>query len=237
MRTAPGSAMISSTIPRRSRSARKIATLGRARDILLGRLAPQNRRASFGRDDRVAGVLLDQHDVGDAERERAAGSAFAYHARNRRHVETRHQLEVVRDRLGLSALFGAHARLRALRIDKCDEREPETIGELVNPRRFAIALGMRLAKVALDAIGGRAPALLADNRYRNFAPKVREARDDRAVIGKAAVAMNLEEILEQPLNVVERLRPSGCRARRTRSIAVRVCTTGAAGVARPLVCL
>ena len=39
--------------------------------------------------------------------------------------------------------------------------------------------------------------------------KVGEAGDDRAVVGKAPVAVNLDKVAHQQLDVVERLRPIG----------------------------
>ena len=51
-------------------------------------------------------------------------------------------------------------------------------------------------------------ALMTDDRDR-AAPEVTEARDDRAVVGEAAIAVNLEKVAHQMLDVVQRLRPRG----------------------------
>ena len=51
---------------------------------------------------------------------------------------------------------------------------------------------------------------------------VGEAADDRVVVGEAAVAVQLVEAGEQPLDVVERVRPVGCRATSTRCHGVSV---------------
>ena len=39
----------------------------------------------------------------------------------------------------------------------------ETVGEIVEARGLAIALGIGTPKVALDALGGRTAALMADD--------------------------------------------------------------------------
>src|SRR5579862_5731867 len=177
----------------------------RCRNVLLAACAPQNRGASFGRDHGVARILLHQHDVRHAERERTARAALANHARDDWHGEPRHQLEVVRDRLGLPALLGADARLGALRVDKRDNRQAESLRQFVDARRLAIALGMRLAEVALDSFGGRAASLMPDYCDRAMA-KIREARHYRAVVGEVPVTMYLDKITHQQVDVIERLR-------------------------------
>ena len=53
----------------------------------LGLVAPENGRAALGRDDRVVGVLEDEHAVGDADAERAAAAAFAQHHGDDGHAE------------------------------------------------------------------------------------------------------------------------------------------------------
>ena len=58
----------------------------------------------------------------DAERERAARAALADHGADDRHRQARHDLEVLRDRLGLAALLGVDARVGALRVDEADDR-------------------------------------------------------------------------------------------------------------------
>ena len=49
---------------------------------------------------------------------------------------------------------------------------------------------------------------MPDDRNRAM-PEIGEAGDDRAVIGEAAVAVDLEKVAHQQVDVVERLRPIG----------------------------
>ena len=61
----------------------------------------------------------------------------------------------------------------------------------------------KLRRVALLDV---AALLVADERDR--APvEAAEAGDDRRVVGAAAVAVELDPVVEQPLDVVERVRP------------------------------
>ena len=71
-----------------------------------------------------------QDPIGDAERERATRAALADHDRDHRALEARHHLQRLRDRLGLAALLGAEAGIRARRVDEADDRPAE-------PRRHA----------------------------------------------------------------------------------------------------
>ena len=43
----------------------------------VGAVFPENRGATFGRDDGVIGVFQNEHAVADADAERAARAAFA----------------------------------------------------------------------------------------------------------------------------------------------------------------
>ena len=82
---------------------------------VAGSVRPSKNPGSFNR-------------VRDAERQRAARAAFADHACDDRHRRARHQFQVMRDRLDLPALFGADARLCALRVDQRDNRQAEALG-------------------------------------------------------------------------------------------------------------
>ena len=128
---------------------------------LLGGL-PQDRRAAFGRDDRVSRVLQHQRDVADGDRQRAAGTAFADDRDDDRRAQAGHFVEVAADRFRLAALLGADARIRAGRIDEGEQRQTELLGQLHQPQRLAIALGPRHAEVAVDLLLGVAALLMAD---------------------------------------------------------------------------
>src|SRR5438093_669593 len=114
----------------------------------LGGVAPQDRGASFGRDHRVDRVLEHQHPVAHPDRQGAAAAALARHHREDRHPQRRHLLEIARDRLGLAALFGAEPGIGAGRVDERDDGLTELLGQMHEPERLAIALGMRHPEVA-----------------------------------------------------------------------------------------
>jgi hypothetical protein len=81
-------------------------------------------------------------------------------------------------------------------------------GQLHQPQRFAVALGFRLAEIAADLLLRAAPLLVPDHQHRH-AVEGAEAADDGRVIPEAAVAMQLDEVLEQALDVVERVGACG----------------------------
>src|SRR6185437_16301370 len=109
----------------------------------LAGVLPQDRGAALGRDDRVDGVLLHEHAVGDTDRERTAGGALADHAGDHRHRDAHERQLRPGDRARLAALLGADARRRARRVDQGDDREPEPPGQAEDPHRLAVSLGAR----------------------------------------------------------------------------------------------
>ena len=119
--------------------------------------------------------------------------------------QSRHLAQIVGDGLGLPALFRMDAGVGAVGIDQGEDRAAEFFRKLHHPDRFAIALRMRRAEVAVDALLHVA-ALLGGDDQHFFAVKPRHAADDGGVVAKAAIAVNFAEIGEDALDVVERLR-------------------------------
>ena len=96
--------------------------------------------------------------------------------------------------------------IRRRRVDEADDRPAELLRQLHRPQRLAIAVGPRVAEVAVDLLLGVAALLVADDQHR-LALVERGAGDDGVVVGEAAVAVQLDEVGEQALDVVERGRP------------------------------
>ena len=117
-----------------------------------------------------------------------------------------HDLEVVGDRLGLAALLGPDAGIGAGRVDEADHREAELLGQLHDPEGLAVPLGVHLAEVALDPLAGRPALLMADDGHGRALVEG-EAGHDRRVVGEAAVAVDLQEILGQGLDIVQGIGP------------------------------
>jgi hypothetical protein len=65
---------------------------------------------------------------------------------------------------------------------------------------------MGFAEIAPDSLLGRTAALMADDCDR-AASEVAQAGDDRAVVGEAAIAVKLEKVAQEMLDVVQGLRP------------------------------
>ena len=103
-------------------------------------------------------------------------------------------------------LLGCDAGIRARRVDECHEREAVTIGELHRAHRLAISLGVGHPEVAARALLQVAPLLVTDQHDR-AAVELADSGHDRVVVHPAAVAVELEEVLQDPLDVVERVRP------------------------------
>ena len=150
--------------------------------------------------------MLEHEDgVADADAERAAGAAFADDGRDDRRPEGRHLEEVPRDGLGDAALLALEARVRARRVDEREDGFPELLRELHDAERLAVTLGAGHAEVAPDLFL-RVAALLVAHDRDGPTPEHPEARDDGRVVRERAVALPLDEVVDEDADVVERER-------------------------------
>ena len=120
-------------------------------------------------------------------------------------AEAQHQRLRPRDRAALSVLLRGDARIRAGRVDERHEREPVALGELHRAHRLPVALRVRHPEVPVAPLGDVAALLVADERDRAAVERA-EPGDDRVIVHPAAVAVELEPVVEDPLDVVERVR-------------------------------
>src|SRR5205814_638795 len=79
------------------------------------------------------------------------------------------------------------------------------LGELHDAHRLPVALRVRHPEAALGPLLDVPALLLADERDRP-AVELPEPGDHRAVVVGAAVTVQLEPVLEQPFDIVERVR-------------------------------
>ena len=84
----------------------------------------------------------------------------------------------------------------------------ELLGELHQPERLAVALGVRHAEVALQVLLGVAALLVADHHHR-LAVEPRPAADDGGVVAVEPVAVQLDEVGEDGAEVVEGVADAG----------------------------
>ena len=110
-----------------------------------------------------------------------------------------HGHQVLGDDRGLASLFGGDSRIGPGRVDERDDRQAELARELHLLQRLAIAFGMGAAEVAGLALGQVFPLLMADEHDLEIV-EVGEARDDRLVVAEGAVAVQLEELLEDQID-------------------------------------
>ena len=122
--------------------------------------------------------------------------------------EPRHLPQVARNGLRLPALLGVDARIGARRIQERDDRPPELGRQLHHPDRLAVTLRLGHSEIAEQFLLGVPPLLLADHHY-GPAFEERETGHDGGIVAEAPVAVDFVEIRENPLDVVERMRPLG----------------------------
>ena len=161
-----------------------------------GAVLPQNRRATFRADDRIIGVFQNQHAVGHADAQRAAGTAFADDGGDDGHFEQRHFAQIDGDGLGDVAFLRADAGIRAGRVNQRDDGQAEFVRQPHQAQRLAVAFGMRGAEIAQDVFLGVAALLRADDHDAVFA-QPGKAADHGAVLGKQPVAVQFLKIGER----------------------------------------
>src|SRR5688572_29131 len=172
--------------------------------LRLGGVAPKNRGAALRRDHGVDGVLLHEHAVGDGDRDGAAGAPLADDDSDRRDLEPQHARLRPGDRSPLAVLLRRDAGVCARRVDERDERKPVSLCELHRPHRLPIPLRVGHAEVPEAALRD-VPSLLVPDECDRATPERAEARDDRVVVHAAAIAVQLEPVVEDALDVVERV--------------------------------
>ena len=100
------------------------------------------------------------------------------------------------------------AGIGARRVDQGDDRGAELGGELHQPERLAVALGVGHAEVALEVLLGVAALLVADDHH-GHAGQPGPAADHRGIVEVEAVAVQLDEVGEDGAEVVQRVGAAG----------------------------
>ena len=168
---------------------------------------PENARAALRGNDGIHGVLQNPHAVRNRQCKRAAAAAFTDQNRDDRRFQPDHFHKVFGNGLSLPALLCADAAERAGGIHKANHRAMEFLCLLHQAQRLSVALRVRRTEVAVDLILCVCALFDGDDRHRAAAER-RDAADDRGVIRKTAVAVQLNEIRENILNEAEAARAS-----------------------------
>ena len=168
---------------------------------LLRRVAPQDRRAAFGRNHAVDGEFLHQHAIADRDSQCAAAAALPCDQDDDWRVEQHHLAQVYGDGFGHAALLRLHAGERRGRVDEHEDRSREFLGEPHGAKRLAVALRPRVSEVAEDFVL-RVAALHVAYEQHGVALVLGETGHDRVVVGKAAIAVDLDKVGEQQLDEI-----------------------------------
>ena len=107
--------------------------------------------------------------------------------------EPGHFQEVSCDRFSLAPFLSADARVGAGRINQCDDREAELLGQLHAAEGFAVSLRVRQAKIAADLFLGIAAFMVADE-HDLMSAHPRQPATYGGIVAEAAVAMHFAEI-------------------------------------------
>src|SRR5262249_3903564 len=83
---------------------------------------------------------------------------------------------------------------------------PEPAGQAEHPHRLAVALRARHAEIAVRALLQVAALLVADERDR-LAPERADPGHDGGVVALGPVAVELDEVVADPVEIVQRVGP------------------------------
>ena len=206
-----GSATMASTTPR-SRQARAVGRSAAAARLAWPASFQRIAAQPSGRDHAVDGVLLHQHAVGDADRQRAAGCALADHARHDRHRAGSSAAAASGRSCRLAARLGADARVARPGVSmNVTDRVAEPVRQLDRADRLAVALGAAPCRsCGTSARSGRGPS--GARRTPPSRPwNEPDAGDDRRVVA------------------ARRGRRGARRSRRRSARGSRACTAGPGG--------
>src|SRR6476619_229588 len=166
-------------------------------------VSPQNRGACIQTNHGVVVVLENQNAICDPDAERASRATLTDHCGNDGDAQLHHLTKVHSDRLRNVALLRSDTWKSARRIDEGNYRHAEFFAETHQAQRLAIALRMRAPEVAHHILLGIAPLLVSDNDA-TLAAEHRHSAWHCAIVGKAAVAVQLNPVRKTALNVIER---------------------------------
>ena len=138
--------------------------------------------------------------------ERTAGTAFADHDAHNRRANLAHRLQILGDNRRLTAFLGRDPRIRTGRVDERDDRQTILGRQCHLLQCLAITLRMGTPEVARLALGEVLPLLVADKHHLEVV-EMGQPRDDRRIIAKRPVAMQLEKLLEDQIEIIASLRP------------------------------
>jgi hypothetical protein len=174
--------------------------------LRLSGIAPEDRGATLRRNHRIDRVLLHEHAVCNGDRDRATRSSLTDDAGDARHAQAQHRELRAGDPTSLAVLLRDDTRIGARRVHERDDRESVAIGDLHRPHRLPVSLRIRHPEVAVRPLTDVAALLVADERDRP-ALEAAEARDERRIVAERAVAVQLDEVVENALDVIEGVRP------------------------------
>src|SRR5262249_50512859 len=146
-----------------------------------------------------------EEPVAHSNGQRSAGATLPCDNRDDRHAEYAHLEDVASDRLALPALFSAHARISALRVDQSDQRQTKTLREAHQTQRLSVALGFRHTVIAAYAFLRVATLLMSDDHGSPSLNPGQTAHDGQ-IVGIHSIAVQLVELARDGRDIVKRVR-------------------------------
>src|SRR5262249_55180041 len=113
---------------------------------------PEYGRTTFGRDDRVIGILQHKDSVSNTDPQSTATAAFSGNRHDTGNSKTRHFTQVIGDSCSLASSYSANAWVSSGRINKSKNWPREFFGQLHEAQGFAIALRLGHSEVSIELL-------------------------------------------------------------------------------------
>ena len=147
-------------------------------------------------------MLHHQQPVANADPEGASAAPLAQDQSHDWNPSLRQRHQVFRDRPRDAPLLRPGAGKCTGGINEGNDRKLEALRLSDQSKRLSVALGVRHAEIAHRPFGCRPPLLLSDDHDRPMIEGGRAA-DDGMVVTEEPVAVQLEEVAEDRVDVIE----------------------------------
>jgi len=149
--------------------------------------------------------LQHLQNIADGNGQGAARTAFADDGNNHRHFQFGHHIKIAADGFGLAALFSIDPWIGARRVNEGHHGQTEFFCQFHQAQSLAIAFRTRHAEVAVNLVFGIAPLLVPDHHHR-LAVETGKATDNRMIVRKSPVAVQLFKVGKNQRQVIKRIR-------------------------------
>src|SRR5690606_6851788 len=174
--------------------------------LLVFPAPPENRRAVFGRYNRIPRVFQHKDPISDSNSQRSSRCSLPDDNTNYRDFEHEHFLQIASDGFALPPFFGFQTGICPRGIDQGNYGFVEFLRQFHQPQGFTITFRIGHAKIAVLTLFGISTLLLA-NDHNRFAPHLSQATDYGWIIPYLPIPVEFDKFLTHEFDIIECIRP------------------------------